>query len=87
MRMTQFNSTWPRVVRSTAVDDSSMIAIDGTNFEDGLRRIVVGVEVTPEAVRIIEEALIQIDWADQQRSWFETMLTAAPTPTEQEQER
>ena len=78
MSSKQFKATWPRVIRSTEVDDDAILAIDGANFEDGMRRIVVGVGMPGDGMSLIEETLRQIDFADQQRSWFETMLNATP---------
>ena len=75
MSVKPFKSTWPRVIRSPEVDDGTMFAIDGVNFEDGLRRIVVGTNITQDGVRLIADVLTQIDYADQQRSWFEAVLT------------
>lgn len=69
-----FKHTWPRVIRSPEVDDGTLFAIDGVNFEDGLRRIIVDTNIAQDGVILIEEVLRQIDYADQQRSWFEAVL-------------
>ena len=69
-----FKNTWPRVIRSPEVDDGTLFAIDGVNFEDGLRRIIVDTNIAQDGVILIEEVLRQIDYADQQRSWFEAVL-------------
>ncbi len=74
MSRKQFKSTWPRVVRSPEFDGGGMLAIDGVNFEDGLRRIIVGPEMTQDGVKLIEDVLQQIDFADQQQSWFASAL-------------
>lgn len=48
--MTKLASDWARVVRSPIPRRGQAFVMDGSNFEDGLYRIVVGYDVSPEFV-------------------------------------
>jgi hypothetical protein len=53
----KLQSTWGRVVRSPIPDRGQAIIMAGDQFEDGLYRVVVGYDVSPETVSEIEAAI------------------------------
>lgn len=53
----KFASTRPRVARSPIPERGQAFVMDGDLFEDGLRRVVVGYDVTPEQVAEITAAI------------------------------
>lgn len=71
----RFPATTPRVTRSAVLGGKEVILIDGVQFEDGDRRLVVGSEVSDESMKALELALREIDNRDATVRWVNDLLT------------
>lgn len=78
----RFPMTTPRVVRSQALFDDQVVLIAGEQFEDGLRRLVVGPEVSDESMDALAKALNEIDGRDGMVRWITDMLAGQPKRSE-----
>lgn len=74
-------STTPRVTRSDMVISPGAIVIEGSQFDDGLRRLVVGHEVTDDTIATLTAALTQIDAEEGRRRWFSDLIQHTRTQT------
>jgi hypothetical protein len=70
----RFPATTPRVSRSRALFPDQVVLIAGEQFEDGLRRIVVGIDASDESVDLLAKALREIDGRDGMVRWITDML-------------
>lgn len=73
--MIRFPISTPLVSRSAVLSGREVILIDGVQFEDGRRRIVVGQEVTDATMKALTDALEQYERLDGMRRWFADLLT------------
>lgn len=71
----RFPSTTKRVSRSAVLGGKEVILIDGVQFEDGVRRLVVGPEVSDDSMKALELALREIDNRDATVRWVNDLLT------------
>jgi len=77
--MIRFPISAPLVSRSAALPAREVILIDGAQFEDERRRIVVGQEVTDATMKALTEALDQLEHLDGLRRWFADLVAAPNT--------
>lgn len=73
--MIRFPISTPMVSRSKALTGREVILIDGAQFEDDRRRIVVGQEVTDATITALKDALEQYERLDGMRRWFADLIT------------
>lgn len=71
----RFPGKTPRVSRSAVLGGKEVILIDGVQFEDGERRLVVGPEVSDDSMKALELALREIDNRDAAVRWVNDLLT------------
>jgi hypothetical protein len=53
----RFPGSTPRVSRSDVLYPTDLVVIDGAQFEDGLRRLVVGSDVSDESMVVLQRVL------------------------------
>lgn len=78
----RFPATTPRVSRSAMIGPKDVVLIEGTQFEDDMRRLVVGAEISDDSMTVLDKALREIDYRDGAIRWITDMLADQP---EQEQ--
>lgn len=87
MRDLRMPATTPRVSRSAMVDGTFVVCIEGSQFEDGFRRLVVGIETTDETIAALTAALQEIGAEEDRRRWLTDMLAACSvTPASDQKE-
>lgn len=73
--MIRFSISTPKVSRSKALTGREVILIDGAQFEDDRRRIVVGQQVTDATMTALTDALEQHERLDGMRRWFADLIS------------
>ena len=68
----------PLVSRSPMLNASDVIVIDGGQFEDDRRRIVVGPGLSDETVKALESTLLDHERIDGMRRWFTDLIGGDP---------
>lgn len=74
----------PPVSRSNAVRDDDVILVEGAQFEDGKYRIVVGPDVSDDAMKALDKALFALDAMSGRLRWLSVLF--APDHTRQSEE-
>jgi hypothetical protein len=70
----------PLVSRSAILRGTEVIVMDGAQFEDDRRRIVVGREISDETMTALETALFEHERIDGMCRWIADLLAAPPAP-------
>jgi hypothetical protein len=74
----RFPATTPRVSRSQSLYATDVIVVEGVQFEDGQRRIVVGPDITDDTIKALATALIEMDHRDAAIRWVTQLLDPKP---------
>lgn len=80
----RLRSSTPLVSRSPMLRAREIVVMDGAQFEDDRRRIVVGPEVTDDTVGTLTEALGQLEQLDGMRRWIADLTSADPAKPDQQ---
>lgn len=70
----RFPSSTPRVSRSAVLGGKDVVLIDGVQFEDGMRRLVVGPDISDDSMAALASALSEIDGRDGAIRWIRDVL-------------
>ena len=70
----RFPKSTPRVSQSAVLYPKEVALIDGAQFEDGLRRLVVGPEISEDTMAALTQVLSEIDNRDAAVRWMTDLL-------------